>query len=139
MHPCHARVNLQVLDLGCNAVLAYQQDFDMEGDSGIVARAYGTACVIQRREQQQLADKTTEFCLSRQVLYWLCEQAAHRTDIERLNSNSPDRLSVPTLILLYFLIYLYLIFFLYFVFLYFYILYSIYIFPIFHHDCQGWF
>ncbi|CAM9485128.1 unnamed protein product, partial [Hapterophycus canaliculatus] len=43
----------KVLDLGCNAVLAYQQDFDVEGDSGIVARAYGTACVIQRREQQQ--------------------------------------------------------------------------------------
>ncbi|CAN0583470.1 unnamed protein product, partial [Ectocarpus sp. 12 AP-2014] len=41
----------KVLDLGCNAVLAYQQDFDVEGDSGIVARAYGTACVIQRREQ----------------------------------------------------------------------------------------
>lgn len=40
----------QVLDLGCNAVLAYQQEFDVEGDSGIVARAYGTACVIQRRD-----------------------------------------------------------------------------------------
>lgn len=41
-----------MLELGCNAVLAYQQDFDVEGDSGIVARAYGTACVIQQREQQ---------------------------------------------------------------------------------------
>lgn len=59
-----------MLDLGCNAVLAYQQDFDVEGDSGIVARAYGTACVIQRREQQQQQqqeDKANENLLARQV------------------------------------------------------------------------
>ena len=58
--PCH-RLR-KVLDLGCNAVLAYQQDFDVEGDSGIVARAYGTACVIQRREPDR-----TEHPLTRQV------------------------------------------------------------------------
>lgn len=52
----------KVLDLGCNAVLAYQQDFDVEGDSGIVARAYGTACVIQRREPER-----TDHPLVRQV------------------------------------------------------------------------
>ncbi|CAM9214727.1 unnamed protein product, partial [Discosporangium mesarthrocarpum] len=40
----------KVLDMGCNAVLGYQQDFDIEGDSGIVARAYGTACVVLRQE-----------------------------------------------------------------------------------------
>ncbi|CAM9100390.1 unnamed protein product, partial [Laminaria digitata] len=52
----------KVLDLGCNAVLAYQQDFDVEGDSGIVARAYGTACVIQRREPDR-----TDHPLTRQL------------------------------------------------------------------------
>lgn len=63
----------QVLELGCNAVLAYQQDFDVEGDSGIVARAYGTACVIQQREQPPTsgdASKTkgNDHTLARQVL-----------------------------------------------------------------------
>ena len=52
-----------MLELGCNAVLAYQQDFDVEGDSGIVARAYGTACVIQRREPDRV-----DHPLPRQVL-----------------------------------------------------------------------
>lgn len=61
--------NTQVLNMGCNAVLAYQQDFDVEGDSGIVARAYGTACVIQRRDTgstSSLVDKVTP-SLGRQV------------------------------------------------------------------------
>ncbi|CAN0477440.1 unnamed protein product [Ectocarpus sp. 8 AP-2014] len=57
----------KVLDLGCNAVLAYQQDFDVEGDSGIVARAYGTACVIQRREQHSDITKTSELSHTRQL------------------------------------------------------------------------
>ena len=60
----------QVLELGCNAVLAYQQDFDVEGDSGIVARAYGTACVIQQRGQPPTsadAAKTNDHTLTRQV------------------------------------------------------------------------
>lgn len=36
----------QVIEAGGNAVLGYMSQFDVEGDSGIVARAYGTACRI---------------------------------------------------------------------------------------------
>ena len=36
----------KVQEMGGNAVLAYTQSFDVEGDSGIVARACGTACKI---------------------------------------------------------------------------------------------
>lgn len=36
----------KALELGGNAVLAYKQFFDVEGDSGLVARACGTACYI---------------------------------------------------------------------------------------------
>lgn len=48
----------KVLDLDGNAVLGYMLHFDVEGDSGIVARAYGTAVSIVavsdlRREQHQ--------------------------------------------------------------------------------------
>jgi hypothetical protein len=35
-----------VIEAGGNAVLGYMSQFDVEGDSGIVARAYGTACRI---------------------------------------------------------------------------------------------
>uniref|UniRef100_A0AAV1UQN5 C2 domain-containing protein n=1 Tax=Peronospora matthiolae TaxID=2874970 RepID=A0AAV1UQN5_9STRA len=39
-------VGKKALELGGNAVLAYKQFFDVEGDSGLVARACGTACCI---------------------------------------------------------------------------------------------
>jgi hypothetical protein len=38
-----------VLDKGGNAVLGYHQNFDVEGDSGIVARTYGTCVRLERR------------------------------------------------------------------------------------------
>ena len=39
------QVGKQAQKRGGNAVFGYQQFFDVEGDSGIVCRAYGTACV----------------------------------------------------------------------------------------------
>lgn len=39
-------VGKKAIELGANAVIGYQQQFDVEGDSGIVARGYGTACWI---------------------------------------------------------------------------------------------
>lgn len=61
-----------MLDLGCNAVLAYQQDFDVEGDSGIVARAYGTACVIQRRETDKANPLSRQVCACLLGLVVIC-------------------------------------------------------------------
>lgn len=42
-----------VQEMGANAVIGYFQNFDVEGDSGIVARTYGTAVLLQRRRKQQ--------------------------------------------------------------------------------------
>ena len=39
-----------VLEKGGNAVLGYHQNFDVEGDSGIVARTYGTCVKIERKQ-----------------------------------------------------------------------------------------
>lgn len=41
------QVGKQAKQRGANAVFGYQQFFDMEGDSGIVGRAYGTACMYE--------------------------------------------------------------------------------------------
>lgn len=38
-----------VLEMGGNAVLGYHQNFDVEGDSGIVARTYGTCVLLERK------------------------------------------------------------------------------------------
>jgi hypothetical protein len=43
-----------VLDMGGNAVLGYNQNFDVEGDSGIVARTYGT-CVLMERKRSGMS------------------------------------------------------------------------------------
>jgi hypothetical protein len=40
------RIGKKVREMGGNAVLGYHQNFDIEGDSGIVARGYGTAVTI---------------------------------------------------------------------------------------------
>lgn len=48
------RMCKKVLDMGGNAVLAYSQNFDMEGDSGLVARTFGTAVIIEKRKRNQL-------------------------------------------------------------------------------------
>ena len=45
---CKVRHELakKTLEVGGNAILGYTVNFDVEGASGIVARAYGTACKI---------------------------------------------------------------------------------------------
>lgn len=48
------RMCKKVLDMGGNAVLAYSQNFDMEGDSGLVARTFGTAVIIEKRKRNQM-------------------------------------------------------------------------------------
>ncbi|OQR94613.1 hypothetical protein ACHHYP_01091 [Achlya hypogyna] len=44
-------VGKKAMELGGNAVLGYRQFFDVEGDSGMVARACGTACFILPTEK----------------------------------------------------------------------------------------
>ena len=44
------RMCKKVLEMGGNAVLGYYQNFDMEGDSGMVARTYGTCVLIEKEE-----------------------------------------------------------------------------------------
>ncbi|CAH0596171.1 unnamed protein product [Chrysodeixis includens] len=39
-------IGLKAAELGANAVVGYQQDFDLEGEAGVVARAVGTAVSI---------------------------------------------------------------------------------------------
>mmetsp|Transcript_20579 Transcript_20579/g.31165 ORF Transcript_20579/g.31165 Transcript_20579/m.31165 type:complete len:1455 (-) Transcript_20579:42-4406(-) len=45
------RMSKKVLEMGGNAVLGYQQNFDVEGDSGLVARTYGTCVLLERKRK----------------------------------------------------------------------------------------
>lgn len=53
------KIGITVQDLGGNAVLGYRQHFDLEGDSGkgIVARGYGTACILSREAPSEITPK----------------------------------------------------------------------------------
>jgi C2 domain len=48
-----------VLEMGGNAVLGYHQNFDVEGDSGIVARTYGTCVLLERKRNMPLRALTS--------------------------------------------------------------------------------
>ena len=49
------RMCKKVLEMGGNAVLGYSLAFDMEGDSGLVARSCGTCALIQKKETLKVA------------------------------------------------------------------------------------
>jgi len=52
------RLCQKVLDMGGNAVLGYYQNFDMEGDSGIVGRTYGTCVLLEWNHRPTLRSST---------------------------------------------------------------------------------
>ena len=42
------KIGLKVLEMGGNAVVGYLQSFDLEGESGLVVRAIGTGCTLDK-------------------------------------------------------------------------------------------
>ena len=59
------KIGLKVLALGGNAVVAYREDFDFEGLSGMVARGIGTAILIDAAtERSRLAVLMTRASLN---------------------------------------------------------------------------
>ena len=54
------KIGLMALELGANAVLGYQQKFDLEGDTGIVVRGIGTAVTLVRTAATTHENDTTQ-------------------------------------------------------------------------------
>uniref|UniRef100_A0A672PZM6 C2 domain-containing protein 5 n=1 Tax=Sinocyclocheilus grahami TaxID=75366 RepID=A0A672PZM6_SINGR len=52
------KIGLKVLEMGGNAVVGYLQCFDLEGESGLVVRAIGTACTLEKISSTLLATAT---------------------------------------------------------------------------------
>lgn len=46
------KIGLKAIDLGANAVIGYNQCFDLEGDVGVVARGIGTAVTLIKIQEQ---------------------------------------------------------------------------------------
>ncbi|KAK3548931.1 hypothetical protein QTP70_021685 [Hemibagrus guttatus] len=47
------KIGVKVLEMGGNAVIGYLQCFDLEGESGLVVRAIGTACTLEKISSTQ--------------------------------------------------------------------------------------
>lgn len=54
-------MGLKAINMGANAVIAYTQCFDLEGDVGVVARGIGTAVTL-------IKDTTNQFTTSDNAL-----------------------------------------------------------------------
>ncbi|XP_055796029.1 C2 domain-containing protein 5-like isoform X7 [Salvelinus fontinalis] len=53
------KIGLKVLEMGGNAVVGYLQCFDLEGESGLVVRAIGTACTLDKLSPGMAPNTTT--------------------------------------------------------------------------------
>ncbi|KAM9854276.1 C2 domain-containing protein 5 [Aulostomus maculatus] len=53
------KIGLKVLEMGGNAVVGYLQCFDLEGESGLVVRAIGTACTLDKLSSGSVPNTNT--------------------------------------------------------------------------------
>uniref|UniRef100_A0A3P8USQ7 C2 domain-containing protein 5 n=1 Tax=Cynoglossus semilaevis TaxID=244447 RepID=A0A3P8USQ7_CYNSE len=53
------KIGLKVLEMGGNAVVGYLQCFDLEGESGLVVRAIGTACTLDKLSSGSVSNTNT--------------------------------------------------------------------------------
>lgn len=53
------RIGLKVLEMNANCVLGYQQNFDLEGEHGIVVRGVGTAACLVKNSSASSSIKNT--------------------------------------------------------------------------------
>ncbi|XP_066540478.1 C2 domain-containing protein 5 isoform X4 [Hoplias malabaricus] len=58
------KIGLKVLEMGGNAVVGYLQCFDLEGESGLVVRAIGTACTLDKISNTHTSASATNPCNS---------------------------------------------------------------------------
>lgn len=47
------KIGVKALDLGGNTVIGYSQCFDLEGESGVVARGIGTVVTLMKHHEMQ--------------------------------------------------------------------------------------
>ncbi|XP_076262270.1 C2 domain-containing protein 5 isoform X2 [Rhynchophorus ferrugineus] len=85
------KIGVKALALGANAVIGYRQCFDLEGESGIVARGIGTAVYIVRAVN--VHHVVVE---SKEEHHNLPAQDKHDPNSEKKDEISPDVVKVPS-------------------------------------------
>lgn len=83
------------MENGGNAVLGYRQHFDLEGETGIAARGYGTACRLTRSHSHK--DSMDEIQIKSSPFPKLSSSPqAHRRPETMSSSSETFNYSLPT-------------------------------------------
>ncbi|CAG13055.1 unnamed protein product [Tetraodon nigroviridis] len=91
------KIGLKVLEMGGNAVVGYLQCFDLEGESGLVVRAIGTACTLEKLSSGSAPSTTTHVHPNTAPASNACNSPSKDgKDSQRLTQNFS--VSVPTLV-----------------------------------------
>uniref|UniRef100_A0A665VI24 C2 domain-containing protein 5 n=1 Tax=Echeneis naucrates TaxID=173247 RepID=A0A665VI24_ECHNA len=91
------KIGLKVLEMGGNAVVGYLQCFDLEGESGLVVRAIGTACTLDKLTSGSAPSTNTHVSPLAHGCRSTHNSPVHSTcSSQRLSQNFS--VSVPTLI-----------------------------------------
>uniref|UniRef100_A0A4W5QIR4 C2 domain-containing protein 5 n=1 Tax=Hucho hucho TaxID=62062 RepID=A0A4W5QIR4_9TELE len=92
------KIGLKVLEMGGNAVVGYLQCFDLEGESGLVVRAIGTACTLDKLTSLHTIPTLTDGCVCSPGRPVFSEDPPHPlsgppTPLRTLPSSSPPPFS----------------------------------------------
>ena len=74
------KIGLKALELGGNAVVGYRQNFDLEGESGIVVRGIGTAVTLSRLQPGDLTLTPATLSPARDTSVGPAGQSANNTE-----------------------------------------------------------
>eukprot|EP00948_MAST-09A_sp_MAST-9A-sp1_P003425 g3425.t1 len=80
------QIGNRVRSVGGNAVLGFQEHFDVEGDSGIVARGYGTACILVPTEKTLSLDNNTSLptrLFHKRTDMWISRRRRNHPTVDR--------------------------------------------------------
>ncbi|XP_015108947.1 uncharacterized protein LOC107035843 isoform X2 [Diachasma alloeum] len=81
------KIGLKALDLGGNAVIGYCQNFDLEGESGIVARGIGTAVTLIKL--QDISSITNDSQNVEDLSYFVSQQSKSQLDCSESDDGLP--------------------------------------------------
>jgi hypothetical protein len=86
------RIGLKVLDMDANCVLGYLQNFDLEGEHGIVVRGIGTAAYITKQNKTNGPSSSITSSINANINK-NTQQAFNKMQTQASMSNSPTTMS----------------------------------------------
>ncbi len=84
------RIGLKVLDMSGNCVLGYMQNFDLEGEHGIVVRGIGTVAFISKNTTNLTPNSTSLNSNTGPMSALVYSNNSNRFNFNYANNNAPN-------------------------------------------------